>query len=358
MNAPETIAAPAGEIVAYSELEASLTALKARMTGVAYDLTTTKGDKAARADRAALVKLRGAIEERRVALKQPHLDAAREIDAIAKRITLEVTALEKPIDEQIKADEARRERERKARQEAEAERVAGHIATLGKLNAGTVTVLTPPAAIQARIDEITAIDTSAMEEFAAKGAAAKDIALTTLGEILRAAQLHIAEQESLRAQREALERQEAEAAAARRAEEERLAAERAEFERQQREAQEAAERAERERWEAAEAERLRVEAAAKAERERQEAEQKRARQAEQARLAAERRAIQEREQRFIKSQDRIVSALRNAAGALEQKVETRQDGPDSPPEPADEWSYHASPLAHECRVLADELVGA
>lgn len=60
--------------------------LRARFGGVAFDLTTTKGDKEARAARMELVKLRTSLEAKRKELKAPALERSRMIDSEAKRI--------------------------------------------------------------------------------------------------------------------------------------------------------------------------------------------------------------------------------------------------------------------------------
>lgn len=111
-------------IVKLTATEAGLSVLRADLAGKTYDLTTTKGDKDARADRKRCVDLRSALEKKRKELKAPALEFGRLIDAEAKRITDAVLALEAPIDAAIKADEERREAERQERARIEAERIA------------------------------------------------------------------------------------------------------------------------------------------------------------------------------------------------------------------------------------------
>ena len=96
----------------YNPTEAALADLRQRYADVAFDLTTTKGDKEARAARKELVTLRTSLEAKRKELKAPALERAKLIDTEAKRIEAAILELEEPIDAQIKADEARRERER------------------------------------------------------------------------------------------------------------------------------------------------------------------------------------------------------------------------------------------------------
>ncbi len=113
------------EITEYDPIEAGLAECRQRYAGTVYDLRSTAGNESARAARRELVTLRTTLEAKRKALKAPVLEQAKLIDDEAKRITTELLTLERPIDEQIKADEARREQERKAREEAERARVIG-----------------------------------------------------------------------------------------------------------------------------------------------------------------------------------------------------------------------------------------
>lgn len=106
-------------IVEYSATEAALAALRQKYAGVVFDLTTTKGDKEARAARLELTTLRTSLEKKRQQFKEPALKFGKKIDSEAARVTAEIRALEDPIDQQIKADEARR-----AAEKAERERIA------------------------------------------------------------------------------------------------------------------------------------------------------------------------------------------------------------------------------------------
>lgn len=145
MNDTDTIDRPATElvdvaevrdgqpVVAYTRTEAALADLRDRYEGATFDLTTTKGDKAARAARQELVALRTDLEKRRKQFKAPALEFGRLIDAEAKRITDAIQKLEDPIDAQIKKDEARREAERKERERIEAERRQRHLEAIAKI---------------------------------------------------------------------------------------------------------------------------------------------------------------------------------------------------------------------------------
>ncbi len=90
---------------------------------VVYEITTTKGMKAAIEHRAAWRDRRITVEKARTMAKAPILELGRTIDARAKRLTEQLRSGEEPIDQLIKAEEQRKEDERQARVNAEAGRV-------------------------------------------------------------------------------------------------------------------------------------------------------------------------------------------------------------------------------------------
>ena len=110
-------------LVKYRKTEAALAELRTKYKGIAFDLTTTKGDKEARAARLELVTLRTGLEKKRKEFKAPALEFGKKIDSEAERITAEIVALETAIDLQIKADEKRRADEKAEKERIEAERV-------------------------------------------------------------------------------------------------------------------------------------------------------------------------------------------------------------------------------------------
>jgi len=274
-------------ITEYSPIEAGLADLRQRYAGVAWDLRTVAGNDAARKARKELVSLRTTLEDRRKEIKAPLLAQTKLIDAEAKRITDELLAIERPIDEQIKADEARRESERQAKIEAERRRVAAIRAEIDAISARAASAVRLRKSTLAAgvLDELLAValDGEALGEYAGE-------AQKVLADAIEAVRAHVA----------GLKEQEAEAA--------RIAAERAELERQKAEAAER-ERVERERL--AEQERVaRV-----------------TREAEEARLAAERAAIererQEQERAAREQQERLdaeAKAERDRIAAAEAEV--------------------------------------
>lgn len=112
-----------GAVAVFSPIEAVLTDVRQKYSNVVYDLTTTKGDKEARQARAELVKVRTSADKAYKDWNQPILEQQRIARDKVAYIKGEVDKLEKPIDDQIKADEDRREAERKAKAEAEVVRI-------------------------------------------------------------------------------------------------------------------------------------------------------------------------------------------------------------------------------------------
>lgn len=169
-------------VVEYSRTEAALAALTAKYTGAKYDLTTTAGDKAARAARLELKTLRTGLEDKRKELKAPALTFGQKIDAEAARLKAAIEALEKPIDDQIKADEKRRADEKAERDRIEAERVGKHEANIANIRGyvGLARDL-PSARIAKGIASLEAMQFGVeWEEFAERGAEAQRETLEAL----------------------------------------------------------------------------------------------------------------------------------------------------------------------------------
>lgn len=211
---------PLAALVEYSPTAAALAELRQRFEGVAFDLTTTKGDKEARAARMELVKLRTGLEAKRKELKQPALERSRLIDSEAKRITEEILQLEQPIDEQIKAAEAAKEIERKAKAEAEAARIARHQARIAEISAAaTGHGKAGSATLAEAIRQVEALEiTEAVyEEWVTPAQMAKENTLRVLHDLLDAALYREEEARQLAATRAELNRQREQQEAAARA---------------------------------------------------------------------------------------------------------------------------------------------
>jgi len=215
-------------IVTYSHTEAALADLRAKYKDAKYDLTTTAGDRAARAARHQLVTLRGGLEDKRKEFKAPALEFGRKIDAEAARIKAEIMALEDPIDAQIKADEKRREEERRAKEEAEAARKKVHTDAIAKIARYVEQAADLPSERIANGGVfLLGLDLSGFEEFTEEATATRDRTIAAL--------------QILQAKAKAREDEEARLAAER-VEQERIAAEQAETAKKLKEQQEELER--------------------------------------------------------------------------------------------------------------------
>jgi hypothetical protein len=204
---------PGSAVVEYNATAAGLAELRARLKDAKYDLTTVKGNALARADRKELVSLRTSLEAKRRELKAPALERARLIDAEAKRIEGEILALERPLDEVIKADEARREAERKAKAEAEARAAARVAETLDGIRAFLVKASHKGSiVIETLIEDLVALPIP--DEVGDAGEQLRTRVLEQLRGMLTEAQTAEAEARKLRVEREAFEREQREAAAA------------------------------------------------------------------------------------------------------------------------------------------------
>lgn len=267
------------EVSKFDAIAAGIAALeKEHPQNVACDCSTTAGMKQAVAGRAAWRAPRLAVEQARKAAKAPVLELGRKIDSFAKDLTAKLLAGESNYDDQIKAEEARREQERAAKAEAERQRVQAHHDRINndiRLAAASVAAASSDRISRALADiEGLSIDDS-FEEFRALAQTAKDETVEHLRTLLgkrvadeqeaarvkaeqdaEAARLAAERQELARLRAEQAKRDEedrARQAEAARIERERMAAERAALE-----AEQAAARAEQQRLDAEAAERRRI----------------------------------------------------------------------------------------------------
>lgn len=273
----------------YSTTEAGLQELRQRMQGVVYDVTTTTGMKQAREDRRECVSLRTSLEAMRKEIKAPALERCKAIDSEAKRITEEILKLEAPIDETIKAEEAKKAAEKADKERIEKERVEGIKAKIEIIKGYPLKAIDVTATRLAEVlpgVESLNITEEEYQEFTAEAQFALMESVSKLRKMLaekQACEAEVArfqaekeeqerraaeERSKLEAERAELERirkedearhaeedrklrevreaEEAELRAKREAEEKRIADERAELERQQRELEEARAKAEAE----------------------------------------------------------------------------------------------------------------
>jgi colicin import membrane protein len=316
-------------IAEYSPTATALAQLVHRYGSIVFDVTTPKGDREARAARLELVKLRTGLEAKRRELKAPALERSRLIDSEATRINAFIAELEQPIDQQIKAEEQRREAEKQAKIDAEHRRIEGNNRRIDEIR---TLVVGASGMTSDQVDGVIkslvalAIDNT-FAEFEQQAEATRVETLAKLRDLHAAAlrredearriEAERAELEQLRAERERrdaeeAERRRAEAAgveAAQREERDRLAAERRRLEEER-----AAALAEQRRLDdVARAERQAADRAARAEREEQDRIAQEARAAEQRRIDEQRAELARREE--------AARQEREAAAKLKQEKE-------------------------------------
>lgn len=302
-------AAPTTEIAEYKPIEAALSGLRSKYADVAYDVTTTNGMKDAIAARRELREYRLSVENKRKELKADVLDRGRKIDGIAKELSAAISALEDPIDQQIKAEEQRKELEKAEKARLEAERVAAIHQRIDNIRALALDIAGRTSEqIREEANRVSQLELDP-EEFGEFHVLALEARQSAFGSLLAQADLRKAQEEEqarIDAERAELERlrkeaeeREAEIARLKAAEEARIQAERESEakrvaeERAKVEAELKAKRAEEEaklKVEREEQARIQAEQQAKLEAERKTREEEERKQAEQARLQAEEQA--------------------------------------------------------------------
>jgi hypothetical protein len=233
-----------GVLAKFSRVEAGLAALREKHGNTVYPVATTAGMADAKAARAEIRAGRFAVETLRKTAKTPLLQIGRRIDQEAIRITEAILEVEQPIDDQIKAEEARRLADREAKRAAEVERLRLEAAEKLRIE---------QEQLEAQRAEIAAEQARLAEERAridAEAAAARKKADAEAAEARREAELEMAAQRKALADERALAEAEARRVAdAQAAEAKRLADAQEEIDAQQRalerERQKAREEAER-----------------------------------------------------------------------------------------------------------------
>lgn len=197
-----------GVLTEFSRVEAGLTALREKHGNTVYEVSTTAGMDAAKAARAEIREPRHAVEKVRKAAKRPLLELGRRIDAEAIRITDAILAIETPIDDQIKGEEARRLAEKEAKRSAEVERL--RLEAAAKLKAEEEQLAAQRAEIAKQQAEIAAERAKAEADAAAErkkieaeAAAARRKAEAEAAEAKREAELELAAQRKAIAQQRA-----------------------------------------------------------------------------------------------------------------------------------------------------------
>ncbi len=220
-------------------------ALAEQYRNVAFDVTTTKGmDEAKKARLALREEVRYPLQKLKDARSKILGTMQRQANASADELIEEVKRAEAPIDEQITAEETRKENEKAERDAAEQRRRQAHIDAITAIaRIPTEAVGLTSAELREKIVAAEGIMVDeGYEEFKGQATQAKDETLRQLNGLLMAAIEEEEELERTRQQQARLRQQQEEQAARQRALDEQEAALRAQreaFEKQQREAKEA-----------------------------------------------------------------------------------------------------------------------
>lgn len=320
-----------GALTVLDPIETVLNDARTKYQNAVFDLTTTKGDKEARQARAELVRIRTSADKAYSEWNKPVLEQQRLAREKVKFIKDEVEKLEKPIDEQIAADEARREAERKAKAEAEAARVKiirDRIAVIAGLPLAVINMSSTQ--ISAVIADLGAmpINEERFAEFLEEAVALVDQMKVKLTEVRDSVLDREQEAARLEAERKAIEEARAEQEALAAAERERIAAQQRELDearqRQEEEARKAQILAEEQRRQAADkAARDAADAAAQLKAQQdafaaERAEAERVLREEQDRLNAEREAVRKQEAELRERKRAEAEEVERAARAAEE----------------------------------------
>lgn len=200
------------EIAEYNATAAALADLRSKYEKVLFPVETPKGMKDALAARKELRDIRFGLEKMRKEIKEPALRRCQLIDSEAKEITARLTALEDPIDKQIKAEEQRKEAEKLERERVERERVAAIRTKIDFIKRLPFDSANDSAEdIATTIDELEPLQIDdSYAEFTAEAQAAKEGALIALKTLHVTTKAREEEAARLKAEREELDRQRAE----------------------------------------------------------------------------------------------------------------------------------------------------
>ena len=300
------------ETVEYNETSAALAMLAEKYATVVFDVSTKTGLEQAKSARSELRGYRTNLETLRKSIKAPALNRCRLIDEEAKSITEKLVALEKPIAQQIEAEEARKEAEKQAKLQVEIARVQNLRARIAVITQIADGVKPTSDACQQALVQVKSIEIGPdFEELQPDAQQAKDAALLRLQNLFAQYTASEAEAEQIRIDRAKLAQLEAESKA-RREQDDHLAAVERDRLRNEQEAQLVEER--RRAAQIAEAERE-AQATKNREIEAQQAEQRR-QQDEQARLVRE---AQQAEQRRLDEQAAALRRQQDEADAAERQ---------------------------------------
>lgn len=198
------------QIQEYNQTAAALAILNEKYSGQQYETSTATGMSEAKKARAEIKGYRVALEKLRVELKAPALERSRLIDAEAKRIAMELVALEAPIDAQIKAEETRIEEEIRVKAKAETDRLAAIAAKINDIRVRYLQATKNQTAevISSVLDEAQALELSESEyqEFLNDAQTALRETIADLSAELIARTMYEDDQKQIKAEREELAR--------------------------------------------------------------------------------------------------------------------------------------------------------
>lgn len=120
---PVVVAAPPSPVAEFVPTAQAVADFMKRFEGKTFDVTTTAGDREARAARKELVTLRTGLDKLRKEIKAPMLERIQLLDGEAKRLTALIVDAERPIDYMILAEEKRKAADKAERERLEADRV-------------------------------------------------------------------------------------------------------------------------------------------------------------------------------------------------------------------------------------------
>jgi hypothetical protein len=163
-------AAPKGKEVAHfdelARINAGLAALQKESDEATWDIDTTKGEEEARRFRKKCVTLRSSVDAAYERCNAPLLKSQREARDLVKKIQGVVEKIEGVWDAKITAKEQRKAAEKKAREEAEAARIAAIRTKIADLSKSAVSVAAGTAEdIQLVLDQLAGSQVTE-EEFA------------------------------------------------------------------------------------------------------------------------------------------------------------------------------------------------
>lgn len=217
------------EIQEYNATEGGLTQLRSKYAGAVYPVETTVGMAEAKVARAEIREIRVTLEKTRKEIKAPALERCNLIDTEAKRITAELSALEEPIDEQIKREERRKAEEKTAREAAERDRITTiqkRIQALAGIPTEYVMAGSADIATAANMLDELYIGKDEFGDYLTIALATRADSFAKLSEMAKAAAVREEAAAKLQAERAELDRQKAEADAKRKADDDAATADR------------------------------------------------------------------------------------------------------------------------------------